>query len=107
MANEVEYKLESVPATRVAADKIDETFRSSSIGESLWHSLCFTLFDTVTMTVLRESATFYEILCGKCRLGLNRVIFLRLELLGQRREGCLIWDSARSNHNSTLTNTES
>ena len=30
-----EYKLEEVKATRVAADDIDRTFRSSSIGESI------------------------------------------------------------------------
>ena len=30
---ETEYKLENVAATRVPADKIDGTFRSSSIGE--------------------------------------------------------------------------
>jgi hypothetical protein len=33
MAFESEYKLEDVAATPVASDKIDETFRSSSIGE--------------------------------------------------------------------------
>jgi len=33
MSFESEYKLEDVPATRVAVDKIDETFRSSTIGE--------------------------------------------------------------------------
>jgi len=30
-----EYKLEDVKATRVAAEDIDKTFRSSSIGESI------------------------------------------------------------------------
>lgn len=32
-----EYKLENVAATSIASDKIDETFRSTSIGEfQLW-----------------------------------------------------------------------
>ena len=35
MAEEMEYKLESVKATRVASDEIDKTFRSSSIGRRL------------------------------------------------------------------------
>jgi hypothetical protein len=34
MSFESEYKLEKVAATPVAADKIDATFRSSTIGES-------------------------------------------------------------------------
>jgi hypothetical protein len=33
MSFESEYKLEDVSATRVAADKLDATFRSSTIGE--------------------------------------------------------------------------
>ena len=33
MAEEIEYKLEPVKATSVAADQIDATFRSSCIGE--------------------------------------------------------------------------
>ena len=33
MSLESEYKLEDVSATGVAADKIDATFRSSTIGE--------------------------------------------------------------------------
>ena len=33
MAFESDYKLQSVAATRIAADKIDETFKSSTIGE--------------------------------------------------------------------------
>jgi len=33
MSAESEYKLENVAATSVAADKIDATFRSSTIGE--------------------------------------------------------------------------
>lgn len=33
MAFETEYQLEDVPATRVASDKIDGQFRSTSIGE--------------------------------------------------------------------------
>lgn len=33
MAFESEYKLEDVAATRIASEKIDETFRSSTIGE--------------------------------------------------------------------------
>jgi hypothetical protein len=38
MAFESEYKLEDVAAIRVAPENIDETFRSSSIGESFLHS---------------------------------------------------------------------
>jgi hypothetical protein len=37
MANfvdEIEYKLDNVPAAPVAADKIDSTFRSTCIGQS-------------------------------------------------------------------------
>lgn len=33
--DQFEYKLEDVKATRVAADDIDKTFRSSSIGKSI------------------------------------------------------------------------
>jgi hypothetical protein len=33
MTFESDYNLDNVAATPVAADKIDETFRSSSIGE--------------------------------------------------------------------------
>lgn len=33
MTLETEYKLEHVPATPVAADAIDRTFRSTTIGE--------------------------------------------------------------------------
>lgn len=33
MAVESEYKLEDVAVTRIASEKIDETFRSSTIGE--------------------------------------------------------------------------
>lgn len=33
MAFESEYKLEDVAVTRISSDKIDETFRSSTIGE--------------------------------------------------------------------------
>lgn len=33
MTFESEYKIGDVPATRVESDKIDETFRSSTIGE--------------------------------------------------------------------------
>jgi hypothetical protein len=33
MSFESEYKVDHVRATRVAADKIDATFRSSTIGE--------------------------------------------------------------------------
>lgn len=32
IADEIEYKLESVPATRLGADEIDKTFRSTCIG---------------------------------------------------------------------------
>lgn len=32
MADEIEYKLEDISATRVASDDIDQTFRSNSIG---------------------------------------------------------------------------
>lgn len=38
MAFESEYKTDDVAATPVAADKIDGTFRSSTIGE---YKLCF------------------------------------------------------------------
>jgi hypothetical protein len=38
MTFESEYKLEDVAAIRVAPENIDETFRSSSIGESFLHS---------------------------------------------------------------------
>lgn len=33
IADEIEYKLDEVPATRIASDDIDNTFRSSSIGK--------------------------------------------------------------------------
>lgn len=33
MAEEIEYKLEPVKATSVAADQIDASFRSTCIGE--------------------------------------------------------------------------
>jgi hypothetical protein len=33
MSAESKYKLENVAATSIAADKIDATFRSSTIGE--------------------------------------------------------------------------
>lgn len=39
MPFESEYKIEDVPATPVASDKIDGTFRSSSIGECGSHAL--------------------------------------------------------------------
>lgn len=33
----IEYKLENIPATAVASDEIDKTFRSSSIGATHPH----------------------------------------------------------------------
>lgn len=43
IADEIEYKLDEVPATRIASDVIDKTFRSSSIGKMAclnWRPLC-------------------------------------------------------------------
>ena len=34
---DVEYKLETVEATKIAADDIDKTFRSSNIGMHILH----------------------------------------------------------------------
>lgn len=34
IADEIEYKLDSVKVTEVSPDDIDKTFRSSSIGEN-------------------------------------------------------------------------
>lgn len=33
MADEIEYKLEDVPATSIASEDIDKTFRSTCIGK--------------------------------------------------------------------------
>lgn len=33
MADEIEYKLDNVPATSIASKDIDKTFRSTCIGE--------------------------------------------------------------------------
>lgn len=33
MADEIEYKLQDVPATSIASEDIDRTFRSSCIGK--------------------------------------------------------------------------
>jgi len=40
MPFETEYKLEDVDATRIAADAIDGTFRSTTIGKLFGISLC-------------------------------------------------------------------
>lgn len=34
MADEIDYKLDNVPATAVASEDIDKTFRSTCIGEA-------------------------------------------------------------------------
>lgn len=39
MLEDIEYKLESVQATSVASEKIDETFRSTCIGTCAYTSL--------------------------------------------------------------------
>lgn len=42
MADEFGYVLDNVPATSVASEDIDKTFRSSDIGSFLWHALSIT-----------------------------------------------------------------
>jgi hypothetical protein len=56
MLFETEYKLENVAAARVAADKIDDTFRSSTIGEYEYSVMLQTLWSA--QLGLRSSGSY-------------------------------------------------